>query len=230
VSTVSRVPPVIAVTGLIFEARIAEGEGVKVICAGNGERLREALREALSAPCSGIISFGLAGGLDPGLESGCWVVANRIIADGARFETDRRWSGILMQRLPGSRLANIAGSDAPLADSHAKSALKQRSDAAAVDMESHIAAEIADACGVPFAASRVIIDAAGRTLPPAALRAQRSDGTLDISRVAAGVLRAPSQVPALLRLALDARAARASLARGRRLLGAGLGFPDFGLL
>jgi hypothetical protein len=44
------------------------------------------------------------------------------------------------------------------------------------------------------------------------------------------VLRAPGQVPALLRLALDARTARASLARGRRLLGAGLGFPDFGLL
>ena len=37
-------------------------------------------------------------------------------------------------------------------------------------------------------------------------------------------------MPALMRTAMDARAARAALQRGRRLLGAGLGFPDFGLL
>jgi hopanoid-associated phosphorylase len=222
-------PPVIAVTGLKFEARIAAGEGVSVICAGDRERLRRLLREALSARCSGIISFGLAGGLDPELESGCWVIAETIIAGAVRFETDRRWTGALMQRLPSGTAAKIAGSDAPLADAQAKSALRQSSGAAAVDMESHIAADIAQACGVPFAAFRVIIDPADRTLPPAALMAQRSDGSLDIRSVAGGVLQVPGQVPALLRIALDARRARASLARGRRLLGAGLGFPDFGL-
>ena len=223
-------PSVIAVTGLGFEARIAGGEGVKTICAGNGERLRRALREALSARCGGIISFGLAGGLDPELECGRWIVADSIIAGGIRFETDRRWTAALMQCLANATPGKIAGSDAPIIDPPAKRALQQRSGAAAVDMESHIAAEIAQACGVPFVACRVVIDPAGRMLPPAALAAQRSDGSLAIARVAESVLRAPSQVPALLRLALDARAARASLARGRRLLGAGLGFPDFGLL
>jgi adenosylhomocysteine nucleosidase len=223
-------PQIIAVTGLKFEARIAAGEGVGVICAGNGERLRRCLHEALSTRCSGIISFGLAGGLDPELECGRWVVADSIIAGAARFETDRQWRAALMQRLGGSTTASIAGSGAPLVDAKSKSAMRQRSGAAAVDMESHIAAEIAQACDVPFAACRVIIDPADRTLPAAALAAQRGDGSLDITRVAGGVLRAPSQLPALLRLALAARTARASLARGRRLLGAGLGFPDFGLL
>jgi adenosylhomocysteine nucleosidase len=226
----SHVPEIIAVTGLGFEARIADGEGVKVVCAGNGERLRGALREALSARCGGIISFGLAGGLDPELECGRWVVADSILAGGIRFETDRRWTGALMQRLANATPGKIAGSDAPLIDPPAKRALQQRSGAAAVDMESHIAAEIAQACGVPFVACRVVIDPADRMLPPAALAAQRSDGSLAIARVAESVLRAPSQVPSLLRLAFDARVARASLARGRRLLGAGLGFPDFGLL
>jgi adenosylhomocysteine nucleosidase len=225
-----RTASIIAVTGLDFEARIAGGDGVKVICAGNGERLREALRQVLSAPCSGIVSFGLAGGLDPELECGRWVVADAIIASGVRFETDRRWTGALMHRLANASVGTIAGSDAPLSDPPMKRALRQRSGAAAVDMESHIAAEIAQACGVPFVACRVIIDPAFRTLPPAALAAQRSDGSLALARVTKSVLRAPSQAPALLRLALDARAARASLARGRRLLGAGLGFPDFGLL
>jgi adenosylhomocysteine nucleosidase len=230
VRTASRLPEVIAVTGLAFEARIAAGAGVRVICAGNGERLRRALRDALSARCSGIISFGLAGGLDPDLKCGHWIVADAIIGEAGRFETDRRWTGALMQCLANATPARIAGSDAPLIDPAAKRALQQRSGAAAVDMESHIAADIAQACGVPFAACRVIIDAADRTLPPAALAAQRSDGSVDITRVAKGVLLAPSQVPAMLRLAFDARVARASLARGRRLLGASLGFPDFSLL
>jgi adenosylhomocysteine nucleosidase len=229
VKTTFRLSPVIAVTGLKFEARIAAGEGVSVICAGDRQQLRGELREALKARCSGIISFGLAGGLDPELESGRWIVAKTIIAGDVRFETDRRWSSELMQCLPSGMAAKIAGSDAPLADVQAKTALRQSSGAAAVDMESHLAAEIAQAYGVPFAAFRVIIDPADRALPPASLMAQRSDGSLDITRVAGGVLRAPAQVPALLRLALDARRARASLARGRRLLGAGLGFPDFGL-
>lgn len=228
--TASRLPEVIAVTGLAFEARIAAGAGVKVVCAGNGERLRRALRDALSARCSGIISFGLAGGLDPDLKCGRWIVADAIIGEAGRFETDRRWTGALMQRLANATPARIAGSDAPLIDPAAKRAMQQRSGAAAVDMESYIAAEIGQACGVPFVACRVIVDAADRTLPPAALAAQRSDGSVNIARVAKDVLLAPSQVPAMLRLALNARVARASLARGRRLLGASLGFPDFNLL
>src|SRR5918995_3580340 len=85
VRTASRLPDVIAVTGLAFEARIAAGAGVRVVCAGNGERLRRALRDALSARCSGIISFGLAGGLDRGLECGRWIVADAIIGEAGGF-------------------------------------------------------------------------------------------------------------------------------------------------
>jgi adenosylhomocysteine nucleosidase len=108
--------------------------------------------------------------------------------------------------------------------------LRERTGAAAVDMESHLAAAVASACALPFAACRVIIDPADRPLPAAALIALRRDGTLDVARVLASLVRSPRQLPALMRTALDARAARAALLRGRRLLSAGLCFPDFGLL
>jgi hypothetical protein len=42
---------------------------------------------------------------------------------------------------------------------------------------------------------------------------------LDIIGVLTSVVRSPRQVPALMRIAVDARAARAALLRGRRLFG-----------
>src|SRR5260370_10572972 len=118
--------------------------------------------------------------------------------------------------------------DPPAADPGRKQLLYAQTGAVAVDMESHIAAEIAAAHRIPFAASRVIIDPADRPLPPAALVGLRSDGTADVGAVFRSVLRQPSQLPALVRTALDARIAGAALRRGRLMLGAGLGFPDFG--
>ena len=50
------------------------------------------------------------------------------------------------------------------------------------------------------------------------LRAIRADGTTDVLAVLRSVARRPHELPALLRTALDARAARATLLRGRRLL------------
>ncbi len=97
-------------------------------------------------------------------------------------------------------------------------------------MESHVAARMAAARGLPFAACRVIVDPLHRALPPAALIRLRPGGAPDIAAVLGSVLRRPGQLPSLLRIAADARAARAALQRGRRLLGAGLAFPDFGLL
>jgi hopanoid-associated phosphorylase len=226
VSIISNIPPVIAVTGLSFEARIAAGDGVTVVCSGDRQRLFASLSEAAARGCSGIISFGTAGGL--GLEAtvGRWVVAPGVVANRRRFPTDVLWSQKLRQKLSHAIQGDIAGVDAPVPDPLAKQMLRERTGAAAVDMESHIAAGVAAACDLPFAVCRVIIDPAHRALPPAALVGQRRDGTLDIIGVLASVVRSPRQVPALMRIAVDARAARAALLRGRRLFGPSLSFSD----
>jgi hypothetical protein len=92
-------------------------------------------------------------------------------------------------------------------------------------MESHIAAKIAARHGVPFAACRVIIDPAERSLPPAALVGMRDDGHPDAFAVIRSLCQQPRQTLALLRVIADARAARSALFRGRGLLGDNLGFP-----
>jgi hopanoid-associated phosphorylase len=227
VTALSHRPPVIAVTGLAFEARIAAGEGVTVIHGRDEQRMIADLERAVASGASGIISFGTAGGLAPHLAAGDWIVAEAVITQAQRWATDPAWSAKLLQRLPIAAHAPIASVDVPVADASAKRVLHDRTGAAAADMESHIAARVAVAHGLPFVVCRVIIDPVHRTLPHAALVAMRPDGGVNVAALLRSLAGRPSQLPALLGLALDARAARAALLRGRRLLGAGLGFPDF---
>jgi len=222
VSAIQHFRSVVTVTGLAFEARIAGG--VTVISDG----LRTGtLKAEIDRGSRGVISFGIAGGLAPHLAPGQWVVASAIVAEGDRHATDRDWSERLLRALPDAMHATIAGSDAPIADPLAKRALHARTGAVVVDMESHLAARIAAAHGLPFTACRVIVDPAHRHLPPAALLSLRPDGSPNVAAVLRSVLERPRQLPDLLRLALDATIARAALRRGRALLGPALAFPDF---
>jgi hypothetical protein len=147
------------------------------------------------------------------------------VADGVRIATNNSWSQRLLQALPSAVYADISGVDAPVVAQADKRALHESAGTVAVDMESHIAAKIAARYGVPFAACRVIIDPAERTLPPAALVGMRADGRPDVFAVIRSLCQQPRQVFALLRVVADARAARSALFRGRKRLGENLSFP-----
>jgi len=123
----------------------------------------------------------------------------------------------------------LAGVDRPVAEATAKRDLHTTTGAVAVDMESHIAARLAAAHDLPFAAFRVIVDPAQRALPPAALVALRPGGGVAVTAVLAALARQPGQIPRMMRLALDMQAAKSALLRGRRMLGPGLGFPRAGV-
>ena len=217
--------PIIAVTCLSFEARVAAGPGISVLC-GTAQRYIDKLESAVQAGGSGIISIGIAGGLAPGLAPGDWVVASGVVTDDVRVPTNNLWSQRLLGALPNAVYADISGSDGPVVAQADKRAMHEAHGTVAVDMESHIAARIAARHGVPFAACRVIIDPAERTLPPAALVGMRDDGRPDVFAVVRSLCQQPKQVFALLRVVADARAARTALFRGRRRLGENLSFPS----
>ena len=217
---------VVAVTCLALEARIALGPGVSVICT-HASKLVAALERAAKHGASGIISFGIAGGLAPHLAAGDWVVGSGVRTEEECFPTDRAWARALLAALPGAVHAEIIGADTPVALPTEKRRLHAQTGAVAVDNESHVAARIAAAYRIPFAACRAVIDPAHSELPPAAVTGLRHDGTADVLAVLRSVVRQPSQLPALARTALEARTAGAALRRGRRLLGVGLAFPYF---
>ncbi len=100
------------------------------------------------------------------------------------------------------------------------------SGALAVDMESHIAGRFAQEHGLPFAAIRAVADPHSRALPEAALVGMKPNGAADVIAVARALARSPRQMPALLRTALDTRAAMNVLFSSRRLLGLSFGFDD----
>ena len=216
---------VVAVTCLAFEARIALGPGVFVIC-DQASRLVAALDLAIKRGASGIISFGIAGGLAPDLVAGDWIVGSAIRTKQELFPTDHVWAQRILELLPGAVHAEIVGVDSPVAEPLEKRRLHAETGAVAVDMESHIAARIAAAHRVPFTSCRVIVDAAERDLPPAAMVGLRHDGTPNLLAVLGSLMQQPSQLAALTRTALDTRIALAALRRGRHLLGARLGFPE----
>jgi adenosylhomocysteine nucleosidase len=222
------VKSVVAVTGLRFEGRIAAGPGVSAIAGGGDpEALTAALGRALAQGAIAFLSFGIAGGLTRHTTPGTWIVADAVIARASRWPVDAAWAAALMLRLPGAVRGDIAGADAIVDAPTDKHALGAATGALAVDTESHVVAAFAAAHGIPFAVFRVIADPAGRGLAPASSKGMRRDGTIDRRAVLGSLLRQPGQLPLLLRNAADTRRAWSALSRGRRLLGPGLGHPDF---
>ena len=150
------------------------------------------------------------------------MIGSGVHTEYERYPADRRWSRRLLESIPGSVHAEIAGVDAPIAQSSEKVRLHARTGAKAVDMESHIAARLAAAHGLAFAALRIVCDPADRAIPPAAIAGMREDGSTDLGAILQALLGAPGQLPAMIRLACEARAAFGALDRCRHSLGVGL--------
>ncbi len=215
---------VIALVGLAFEARIAAGPGVFVICRNTESEIAALLDVALKRGCRSIISFGVAGGLAPHLRAGDWIVASSIIDAQQSRPTDQTWSKKMLGMIPGARHAPIVGVDSAVTDTTTKREMHVQTGAAAVDIESHLVARLASTHGLSFAAARVVIDPAHQFVPAAALAGMRPSGGTSIMAVMRELIVGPSQLVGLMRIALDAYVARSALLRMRRTLG-----PSFGL-
>lgn len=225
----------IAVVGLAFEARIAAGPGIRVICNNGRERLERSLAQAIRDGARGVVSFGVAGGLRPDLAPGTCIIGSSVLSDGGRcarmnsIRTHADWAQNLLRAMPGAIYGALFGAAAPVVHPRIKAELYERTGAVAVDMESHIVGDVAAAHGVPMAAIRVVTDPADRALPPTALAAMRADGTVDVAATIRSLLRRPRDLPSLMLIASDAKAARATLLRGRELLDASLGICAVGM-
>ena len=197
---------ILAAVGMAKEARLVQGPGVRAVAGGaRADLLEQRLKAVLDAgEIEAVISIGLGGALDPTLAVGDIVVGSEVLRPRGRWIADPVWSTRLYDRLPGARLAPIFGSGDMVLHTLEKAKLRLKHGAALVDMESHVAARLAAARGLPFAALRVVSDTAGLSLPDAVLAGIRPDGGMDLMGVLGALARSPGQLPALMRVGRDA--------------------------
>lgn len=171
------------------EARY-RGDRFVMIANGPGPRLVEkALEKKIEV--DGIISTGFCGALDAGLRVGDIVVG--------RSDT-----------CPGG--AGILSMDRVVVTAEEKRALREKTGAAAVEMESAAVARKAAEWGVPFRCIRAVSDAAAEDLPLDLNLYRDAEGRFSRMRIAlAGLQRPFTRVPALLRLDRNAKIAARSL-------------------
>lgn len=225
--------PILAVTGMAAEARVAAGPGVTTVLAGGSSaRLRSLLRARVQPDCRAVISIGIAGGLDPSLVPG-----DVIVATGVTTAKHRHAASPIIARRIASRLtdhpkrvimADLAGVERPVLSPVDKRALHHTTGALAVDTESHVAAAFADQHGLPFAAVRVVCDPAHRALPDLIMTAVRPDGEVTLRGVFLSLWQRPAQMFAMPRLARDAAEGFRALRQCRELLGHGFGMHEIG--
>lgn len=212
-------------TGFHREAKIVAQPGVVVVPGGGVEADLEAKLEAQAKGAIGIVSFGLAGALRDGLDIGDWVVASRLTG-ALEVQTDPEWRDVALARLPRSR-AGVAYADGRMIDSVAeKRSLGAKADI--VDMESHVAAQVAQRQGLPFAVIRCVSDRVDHMLPHAITVSMRPGGAIDGLAMLGSLLRRPGQLTDLYATMANASRAFRALSGGNAALGPGLGFPDFG--
>jgi hopanoid-associated phosphorylase len=192
---------------------------IVAMSGGDPARARAEAQRLVERGCAMLLSYGFAGALDPRLKAGAIVVPERVVAeDGASWTVERARCDRLVSALvhvtgrQAVARGTVLGSDHVLATRAAKSAAHTAHGAVAVDMESHAVAAAATAAGRAFAVLRVVLDPARHAIPSAAMAGLRQDGTTAVLPVALALLRRPHQLPGLLRLGVNSRRARASLA------------------
>lgn len=211
----------LVVVGLRREARLAAHGGVETLCSGGDVGLLERrLARIDPAGLSGVVSFGLAGGLDPDFGPGDLLIARAVAASAGHLHAHPGLTDQLAEAIKAAGVALsdgvFAGVDEAILTPEDKAALRSRTGAVAVDMESHVAARFAAACALPFAALRAVSDPAGRALPKLAAQALTPSGGVHYGRVIAGLARRPRDLGALMEAGRDSAAAFATLKRAGR--------------
>ncbi|WGR93927.1 hypothetical protein MTX26_30705 [Bradyrhizobium sp. ISRA443] len=184
--------------------------------------LSEFVEHAAADGCRGMVSYGVAGGLCPDLRSGRIVVGSEVVTPNGSVPTDDVWSAWLLSAIPTAVYGPIIGIDMPILACASRNELQLRSGALAVDMESHLIARLAAANSMRFVALRVVIDAAGRNVPPTALACVSSDGEISRWRLSRLLLGRPSDTLDVIKLSADWWLARRALLCCSEVLGSSI--------
>lgn len=186
-----------------FRRLLGDRPQIETLLTGMGRRNAErAVRRFLQSQRPALVlSCGFAGGLNPQLPSGTVV----FFEDG-NFGLESRLLAA------NARAVRFHCADRVAATVAEKRALRESTGADAVDMESEVIDAICREHGIPFAAVRVILDAADEDLPLDFNRLMTPAKRMNYGKLALAVVKSPGKIGALLKLRKQSKAAAEKLA------------------
>lgn len=221
-------PIVGVITGVRTEAdalRPIMGDAQSPLIRFSGARPRiaaDSVDELLSLGVDGILSFGSAGGLSGDLAPGDLIVGRQVVnQEGTSWSCDQEWTGHLEQSLK-IQGHTVFGSDG-LVNIKAKHRIFAETQAAIVDMESHVVAKKAAEKGIPFAILRSVVDPRDFEIPTWVADSVRPNGTISYLPLISGMCIFPWHIGRLASLGGYNKRAMGSLGSAVRVLGPGLG-------
>ncbi len=191
-------------------------DAILVVCSGVGPDNARAAAELLVAKgATQLISWGCAAALSPQLKAGDLTLADKLLdADYNELPLDLRWPSCAKAIL-AANLPVISGclveSTSMVATGRQKKQIHGITDAIVLDMESAAVAKIANRHGLPFLAIRAIVDPANMDLPRAIAFAANEHGDIMLSKLLLFLLLHPLELPQLIRLGINFRAATRTL-------------------
>jgi hopanoid-associated phosphorylase len=205
-------------------SRLPDRNRPLLYCAGaSAERAHEGARRLIVEGAAGLLSIGIAGGLDAGLRPGDIVLPDTVLCtDGTQHRASEAWHAAVVSGLPGVAIGTLMAARTPLASVAEKASVRAASGALAVDMESGAVGKAAADARLPFLALRIIADPADRAIPATALHGIAPDGSRRPLAVLLGLMRRPTDLVPLVRLARDSDAALRQLRRVASLVGSAL--------
>ena len=197
--------------GFAAEARLLKAFPVVAHGDGGISGARRALERLPLSEVTGLVSFGVAGGLKPGLRPGTLLIPDEILVDGRAIPVNRALADGLRAKLPQALPGRMVAGSGLLATVEAKRALYAQTQALAVDLESGLLAEAAQAANLPFVIIRAVADPSHRVLAKAAQIPLTLAGKPNLPAILGSALRSPGQIPGLIALALEMNRAMAAL-------------------
>ena len=177
-----------------------------------------------------LASWGSAAGLDPSCVAGTVVLPRTVVLPGeGAYDTDRAWHRRLIERLENHvplSTGLLIHSVELLQTPAAKRQLFRQEGAVAADMESGAVARLAAEHELPFVAIRVVLDAAGTSLPRAIAASTDEEGRLLSGALCRRALCSPEDWPRFVRLALSYRVAGRAMRTTWQLASPNLLCPD----
>jgi adenosylhomocysteine nucleosidase len=185
-----------------FQKIVRGRAGVKVLITGMGrQNTLKNIKAALEERPTAVLTCGFAGGLNPELEAGTVV----FFAPG-----ENPWKAALLE--VGARRAKFHCAERVAVTVAEKQRLWQTTGADAVEMESGCICEACREQHIPVVVLRVILDAAADDLPLDFNLLLTKEQRLDPAKMAMALAKAPTRLPALLRLQKQSRLAAEALA------------------